>query len=94
MLLAVGAGIAISGTIAAFGKDILKEHVLAICDIAAGGTLNSILVSSSGQLVRKSRLCAVASVAADAMTGRSGVTVDTTMISAFEAGIRIREHAN
>ncbi len=85
----------------------MNEPDLAICNIAVGGTLNFIFVylptavapavayalSSSGQLCRKSSVCAAASVAPDTMTGRSGVTDGAAMISAFEAGLRIRERA-
>ncbi len=76
MQLAVGVGVATSRMIAAFGNDIVKEHELAICDIAFGGTLNFVLVyllkavapavayapSSSSQLCKKSRVRAAAPV--------------------------------
>ncbi len=102
MQLAVGVEFAISGMIAALGKDIVKEYDLAICDTAVGGTLNFTFVYlltavapavASGQLYRKSRDCAAASVAPDTMTGRFGVTAGTAMIGAFEDGLRIRERA-
>ncbi len=44
MQRAVGVELAISGMRATLGKDILKEHDLAICVIAVGGTLNFIFV--------------------------------------------------